>query len=176
MNEINTKAKCIWLTGLSGSGKTTLAVELKKELDAKNITTVVLDGDILRNGLNKDLGYTQEARKENVRRAAEIAKIILTSDVMVISAFMSPTEEIRAMLRDILGDLYFEVFVDTSLEVCIQRDVKGLYKRALKGELKNVSGIDAPFEIPESPDVVISTETTSPEIGAKRILEGVFGE
>lgn len=176
MSKVYNHRKCIWLTGLSGSGKTTLAMELKKELIAANITTVVLDGDILRNGLNKDLGYSEEARKENVRRAAEIAKIILTSDVMVISAFMSPTKNIRTMLRNILGDYYFEVFVDTSLEVCIQRDLKGLYQKALRGELKNVSGIDAPFDIPESPDVIISTETTSAEIGAKIILEGVFGK
>jgi len=174
VGKTNKTLKCIWLTGLSGSGKTTLAKELKKKLDKENITTVVLDGDILRNGLNKDLGYTEEARKENVRRAAEIAKIILNSGVMVISAFMSPTKEIRNMLRDILGDYYFEVFVDTSLEMCIQRDVKGLYKKALKGEIKNVSGIDAPFEIPVSPNVVVSTESTSAEIGAKMILDQII--
>lgn len=174
MNKINNNKKCIWLTGLSGSGKTTIATELKKELDAANITTVVLDGDILRNGLNKDLGYSEEARKENVRRAAEIAKIILTSDVMVISAFMSPTSEIRNMIRDILKDYYFEVFVDTPIEVCIERDVKGLYKKALRGEIKNVSGIDAPFDIPKSPHIIIETTETSAKIGAKMILEKVF--
>lgn len=174
MNKINNNKKCIWLTGLSGSGKTTIATELKKELDAANITTVVLDGDILRNGLNKDLGYSEEARKENVRRAAEIAKIILTSDVMVISAFMSPTSEIRNMIRDILKDYYFEVFVDTPIEVCIERDVKGLYKKALRGEIKNVSGIDAPFDIPKSPYIIIETTETSAKIGAKMILEKVF--
>lgn len=174
MYKTNPNVKCIWLTGLSSSGKTTLANELKKELDEVNITTVVLDGDILRKGLNKDLGYSEEARKENVRRAAEIAKIVLSYNVMVVCAFMSPTCDIRKMLRSILKENYFEVFVDTSLEVCMQRDVKELYKKALKGELKDVSGIDAPFEIPKSPDIVIPTETISAKTGAKRILEKVF--
>lgn len=174
MNKSENNIKCIWLTGLSGSGKTTIAGELKKELDSLNITSVVLDGDILRKGLNKDLGFSEESRMENVRRAAEIAKIILKSKVMVICAFMSPIEDIRILARNILKDYYFEVFIDTPIELCIERDVKGLYKRAIRGEIKNVSGIDVPFEVPESPDVIISTETTSAKIGAKDILEKIF--
>ena len=176
MNDIKKDVRCVWLTGLSGSGKTTLANELKKELDAANIPSVLLDGDIIRKGMNKDIGFSEEARKENIRRVAEIAKIILQSEVMVICAFMSPTKDIRAVAQQILGDYYCEIFVDTSIEVCIARDVKGLYKRALSGEMKNVSGIDSPFEPPVSPELIITTENSSPKQGAALILKLLNGK
>ena len=166
--------KCIWLTGLSGSGKTTLANELKKNLDSLAIPSIILDGDILRKGLNRDLGFTERDREENIRRAADIAKIILQSDVMVICAFMSPTAKIRNIARSILGDYYTEVFVDTPLSVCMQRDVKGIYKKAQKGEIKNLSGVDTPFESPTNPQIIIRTENQSPRDGVQLLLDVIL--
>jgi len=164
-------AKCIWLTGLSGSGKTTLANELKREFDLLNVPSVVLDGDVLRRGINNDLGFSESDREENIRRAAEIAKLVLQSDVMVICAFMSPTTKTRLIARNILRQFYIEVFVNTPLNICIERDVKGLYKRAERGEIKNLSGIDTPFEPPVEPPVIIHTQNQSPQEGIQLILD-----
>jgi len=122
---------CIWFTGLSGAGKTTLAKALQKRLNGINIPSVLLDGDILRKGVNNDLGFTPDARNENIRRAAEMAKIILESNVIVICAFISPTDSVRLLAKQIVGkDNYLEIFVNTPLKVCIDRDPKGLYKKA----------------------------------------------
>ncbi len=169
--KIESDVKCIWFTGLSGSGKTTLANELKKEFDAISLPSVILDGDIIRKGLNKDIGFSETARKENIRRVAEIAKIILQSDIMVICAFMSPTNDIRQLVKNILGNYYIEVFVDTPIEVCINRDVKGIYKKALNGEIKHLSGIDSPYEKPISPEITIITENSEPQQGVSLILD-----
>ena len=163
--------KCIWFTGLSGSGKTTLANELKEQFDALSLPSVILDGDIVRKGMNKDIGFSQEERKENIRRVAEISKLILQSDITVICAFMSPTIEIRSLAKSILGDYYLEVFVDTPIDICIARDVKGIYKKALSGKIKHLSGVDAPFESPINPDLIITTENTDPSQGVSRIME-----
>jgi len=156
--------KLIWFTGLSGSGKSTLAVQLEAYLHEKGFATYLLDGDNIRVGLNKDLSFTEEGRVENIRRIGEVSKLMLDAGLVVLSAFISPFKEDREQVRKIVGaDNYIEVFVDTPLEVCEQRDVKGLYKRARAGEVKNFTGIDSPYEVPEYPDVVIKTAEMSVE-------------
>jgi adenylylsulfate kinase len=152
------QAKCIWLTGLSGAGKTTIAHALHERLHELNLASVILDGDILRKGLNKNLGFTDDDRKENIRRAAEMAKIILESRSFVICAFISPTIKIRQLAKQIIGNNnYLEVYVDTPIDVCIKRDTKGLYKKAMNGELKSFVGIDKNYEAPVNPDIKIET-------------------
>ena len=149
---LNQNSKVIWLTGLSGSGKTTIAIELEKELHQMGYLTQVLDGDNVRSGINNNLGFGEDDRLENIRRIAEISKLFVNCGVITINCFVSPTESIRQIARDIIGsDDYLEVFIDTPLEECEKRDVKGLYQKARKGEIKNFTGIDAPFEIPQQP-------------------------
>jgi adenylylsulfate kinase len=155
---MNQRATLIWFTGLSGSGKSTLAVQLEAELHALGFKTYLLDGDNIRAGLNKDLSFTDEARVENIRRIGEVSKLLLDSGIVVLSAFISPFKADRSQVRDIVGATnYIEVFVDTPLEVCEQRDVKGLYKKARAGEIKNFTGIDSPYERPDHADVTIPT-------------------
>lgn len=152
------KAKLIWFTGLSGSGKSTLAVQLEAALFAKGFTTYLLDGDNIRAGINKDLSFTDADRIENIRRIGEVSKLMLDSGIIVLSAFISPFQADRDQVRKIVGaEHYIEVFVDTPLEVCEQRDVKGLYKKARAGEIKNFTGIDSAYEIPANPDIIIQT-------------------
>jgi adenylylsulfate kinase len=156
------RPKLIWFTGLSGSGKSTLAVQLEAQLHAKGFTTYLLDGDNIRMGLNKDLSFTDDARVENIRRIGEVAKLMLDAGIVVLSAFISPFKVDREQVKQIVGEEnYIEVFVDTPLEICEQRDVKGLYKRARAGEVKNFTGIDSPYERPEKPDVTIPTHQMS---------------
>lgn len=156
------RAKLIWFTGLSGSGKSTLAVKLEAQLHAEGYATYLLDGDNIRMGLNKDLSFTDEDRVENIRRIGEVAKLMLDAGVVVLSAFISPFNADRDQVRSIVGsDNYIEVFVDTPLEICEQRDVKGLYKRARAGEVKNFTGIDSPYERPDRPDLTIPTNEIS---------------
>lgn len=155
---MNQRAVLIWFTGLSGSGKSTLAVQLEAQLHELGIKTYLLDGDNIRAGLNKDLSFTDEARVENIRRIGEVSKLLLDSGVVVLSAFISPFRADRSQVKDIVGAKnYIEVFVDTPLEVCEQRDVKGLYKKARAGEIKNFTGIDSPYERPEHADITIPT-------------------
>jgi bifunctional enzyme CysN/CysC len=143
--------KVIWFTGISGSGKSTLANLLDIELYKKNIHTYTLDGDHLRNGLNKDLGFGDSDRSENIRRAAEVAKLMSEAGLVVICSFISPFELDRKMAREIIGNAQFvEIFLDCPLKECIERDPKGLYKKALNGDIKNFTGIDSPYEKPES--------------------------
>jgi len=150
------KGKVIWFTGLSGAGKSTVANALDEVLHKRGLKTYILDGDNVRIGLNKDLGFSPEDRKENIRRIAETAKLFADSGTIVLTAFISPYEEDRQQARDIIGDLDFsEVFVDTSLEECERRDPKGLYKKARAGEIKGFTGIDAPYEEPQNPQVVL---------------------
>ena len=145
----------IWFTGLSGSGKSTIANELDVELNKRGLRTYILDGDNVRMGLNKDLGFSPESRKENIRRISEVAKLFADSGTIVMTAFISPYREDRDSARDVIGSDYIEVFVNTPIEECIKRDPKGLYKKAIAGEIKGFTGIDAPYEDPLSPEVTL---------------------
>jgi len=150
------KPRIVWFTGLSGSGKSSIANLLEKRLTAEGRHAYILDGDNVRHGLNKDLGFTEAARVENIRRVAEVARLMADAGLIVLVSFISPFEKERRLAREIAGDIDFaEVYVDTPLEVCEARDPKGLYKRARAGEIKNFTGIDSPFEAPSNPDVVL---------------------
>ena len=154
------KGIMLWFTGLSGSGKSTLAIALEREL----YNSRILDGDNIRTGINNNLGFTEADRVENIRRIAEVAKLFVDCGVVTIAAFISPTEQIRQMAADIIGkDDFFEIYVNTPLEVCEERDVKGLYKKARQGEIKNFTGISAPFEAPLNPAITIDTSACSLE-------------
>lgn len=152
-------SKIIWFTGLSGSGKSTLANTVEKKLFEEKFHTYSLDGDNIRAGLNNNLGFSEEDRSENLRRIAEVSNLFLDAGVVVIAAFIAPLEKDRERIKDIVGrDNFIEIFVNTSLEECEKRDVKGLYKKARGGEIKNFTGISAPYETPKNPDLIISTE------------------
>jgi bifunctional enzyme CysN/CysC len=158
------RAQCIWLTGLSGSGKSTIANLLEKRLHAEGKHTYLLDGDNVRHGLNRDLGFTEADRVENIRRVAEVARLMVDAGLVVIVSFISPFRSERAMARNLFVPGEFtEVFVDTPLAECEMRDVKGLYAKARRGELKNFTGIDSPYEAPEAPEVHLSTVGLDPE-------------
>lgn len=155
---LSQKAKVVWFTGLSGSGKSTLAIEIEKELHNRGILCRILDGDNIRTGINNNLGFSDEDRTENIRRIAEVSKLFIDTGIVTLAAFVSPTNDIRRLATNIIGqDDFLEIFVDTPLEVCEQRDVKGLYKKARRGEIKDFTGINAPFEIPENPFYTIDT-------------------
>jgi adenylylsulfate kinase len=152
------RARAIWLTGYSGSGKSTIALGLERLMAGKGYFTKVLDGDIIRTGINNDLGFSTEDRYENIRRIAEVNKLFIQTGIITINAFISPTYDIRELAKKIIGEQYFiEVFVDASLEECIRRDPKGLYKKALEGKIKDFTGLDAPYDKPLHPDLVINT-------------------
>jgi adenylylsulfate kinase len=156
---LNQRSKVIWFTGLSGSGKTTLASALERNLFAKGYLTQILDGDNIRSGINNNLGFSPEDRIENIRRIAEISKLLIHSGVICICAFVSPTEEIRKTVRDIIGEKDFlEIFVSTPIEVCESRDIKGLYRKARAGLIKEFTGVSAPFDIPQN--AVLSIDTS----------------
>lgn len=156
---LNQKGTVLWFTGLSGSGKSTIAEGLERELFNRGHFVKVLDGDNIRSGINKNLGFSIEDRKENIRRIAEVAKLFLDSGVIVLCSFVSPTIEIRDIAKGIIGQNDFiEIFVDTPLEICESRDVKGLYKMARAGEIKGFTGIDSPFEAPTNPTLILKTE------------------
>ena len=174
---MNQRPRLIWFTGLSGSGKSTLAVQLEAALHAEGFKTYLLDGDNIRSGLNKDLTFTDEGRVENIRRISEVCKLFLDAGVVLLSAFISPFQADRDQVRSIVGnENYLEVFVDAPLEVCEQRDVKGLYKKARAGEVKNFTGISSPYERPAHPDVVIATDKMSVEESLKVLMEEVVGK
>lgn len=154
----------LWFTGLSGSGKSTIASALEKQLFEKNYQTYILDGDNIRFGLNKDLDFSDVGRKENIRRISEVARLFLDAGMVVFTAFISPFEADRKQAKEIVGaEKFIEVFIDTPLHVCEQRDVKGLYKKARAGEIKHFTGIDSPFEKPLHPDIHVKTEGQSVE-------------
>jgi len=164
-------SKVIWFSGLSGAGKTTLAKELEVILHQKGYLTQILDGDNIRTGINSNLGFSDEDRTENIRRIAEVSKLLVHSGVIALNSFISPTHDIRQLAMDIIGrENFIEVFVDASLAVCEQRDVKGLYKKARAGKIKNFTGIDAPFEPPQNPDIIINTDELSIAESLEKLL------
>lgn len=161
----------VWFTGLSGSGKSSLANKLEQYLHQKGINTYLLDGDNIRTGLNKDLDFSEEGRIENIRRIAEVAKLFVDAGTVVLTAFISPFEKERTMAKDLIGaDSFIEAFVDCPLEVCEQRDVKGLYQKARNGIIKNFTGIDSPFEKPQQPDIIISTHLMTEEESLSKLI------
>lgn len=157
------KGKVIWMVGLSGSGKSTLARAAENSLHQQGRVTMLLDGDNLRTGVNNNLGFSQEDRRENIRRAAEVAKLFASCGVITICSLISPTDSIREMARSIIGSNYFKVYIHCPLEICEQRDVKGLYAKARRGEIKDFTGITSPFEEPGYPDLQIDTHQQSIE-------------
>jgi bifunctional enzyme CysN/CysC len=164
--------RCIWLTGLSGSGKSTIANLLEKRLHEEGRHTYLLDGDNVRHGLNRDLGFTEADRVENIRRVAEVAKLMVDAGLIVVVSFISPFRAERCMARELFAPGEFiEVFVDAPLEVCEKRDPKGLYAKARRGELKNFTGIDSVYEPPEAAELRVATQTTPPDESVARILE-----
>ena len=168
----NHKPCVVWLTGLSGSGKTSTADALENKLHALGYKTYTLDGDNVRHGLNNDLGFTDADRVENIRRVAEVAKLMVDAGLIVITAFISPFISERKYARQIFADNEFiEVFVDAPIEVCEARDPKGLYKKARSGQLKNFTGIDSEYEKPQSPDIVLESSKKPPEELADYVLE-----
>ncbi|GAA5032545.1 adenylyl-sulfate kinase [Marivirga lumbricoides] len=168
------KGLVVWMVGLSGSGKSTLATALENSLHARGNLTQLLDGDNLRVGINNNLTFSPEDRKENIRRAAETAKLFMNAGLVTICSFISPTEEIRAMAREIIGEGYVEVYIDCPLEVCESRDVKGLYAKARKGEIKEFTGISAPFEIPKQPEIKIDTANQELESSHQQLVNQII--
>ena len=166
----------VWLTGLSGSGKSTIAVQLEKHLLERGVRTYILDGDNIRHGLNKNLGFSPEDRTENIRRIGEVAKLFTEAGLVTLTAFISPYRADRDQVRSIMqeGD-FVEVFVDCPVEVCEERDVKGLYKKARAGEIKEFTGISAPYEAPAKPELTILTAGQSVEASAQQIIEHLEG-
>ncbi|MDH5602446.1 MAG: adenylyl-sulfate kinase [Cyclobacteriaceae bacterium] len=165
------RAKVIWMVGLSGSGKSTLAKSLEKELFARGYYTMLLDGDNLRTGINKNLGFSNEDRVENIRRAAEVSRLFAENGTITICSLISPTKEVREMASQILRDKYVEVYIKCPLEVCEERDVKGLYKKARKGLIKDFTGIGSVFEEPEAPDLLINTHLETEEESLKHLVD-----
>ncbi|HER08740.1 MAG TPA: adenylyl-sulfate kinase [Bacteroides sp.] len=169
------RARVIWFTGLSGSGKTTLASNLEKELFFRRFFCHVLDGDNIRTGINNNLGFSAEDRLENIRRIAEVSKLLINTGMITICSFISPTREIRQLARSIIGEKDFiEVFLNPPLEVCEQRDTKGLYEKARAGIIKDFTGISAPFEAPPHPDLEIDTSKMSIKDSVDLIFETII--
>jgi len=171
----NQTPRVLWFTGLSGSGKSTIANEVEKRLALMNRHTFLLDGDNVRHGLNKDLGFTEADRIENIRRIGEVAKLMTDAGLIVLTAFISPFRAERQIVREMMPEGEFvEVFVDTPLDVAESRDVKGLYKKARSGELKNFTGIDSPYEEPESPEIRVNTVEMTPTEAADYIIQQIM--
>mgnify|MGYP003288546632 FL=1 len=166
----------VWFTGLSGSGKSTIAIALERELHKRGLLCRILDGDNIRSGINNNLGFSPEDRVENIRRIAEVGKLFVETGVITLAAFISPNNDLRKMAADIIGkDSFMEVYVSTPIEECERRDVKGLYARARKGEIKDFTGVSAPFEAPENPDLTLDTSKLSVEESVKLLLEKILG-
>ncbi|MDB5424682.1 MAG: sulfate adenylate transferase, subunit 1/adenylylsulfate kinase cysN/C, partial [Phenylobacterium sp.] len=170
------KARVVWLTGLSGAGKSTIANLVEKRLHVEGRHTYLLDGDNVRHGLNKDLGFTEEDRVENIRRVAEVAKLMVDAGLIVLVSFISPFRAERRMARELMGEREFvEVYIDTPLAEAEKRDVKGLYAKARAGELKNFTGISSPYEAPENAEIRIDTTAMTPEEAAEHIFAWLEG-
>lgn len=168
------KGLVVWMTGLSGAGKSTIAIALEKALHERGVMTCLLDGDNIRTGINAGLGFSDEDRTENIRRIAQVGKLFLQNGVVAIAACISPTKALRSMAREIVGgDRFFEIYVSTPLDVCEQRDVKGLYQKAREGKIQSFTGISAAYEAPESPEMDIDTSTRSVQDAVSEILSAI---
>ena len=169
------KGNVFWMYGLSGSGKSTLAIQVERDLHKSNIHSIILDGDNLRSTLNKDLGFTDADREENLRRACEVARMLAVNGLVVIASFITPRRKFRESAREIIGEEFFnEVFVKASYKKCKERDVKGLYAKAEKGEINQFTGRGSEFEEPIAPWLIIETELETPEASAKKLLDAIL--
>ena len=165
----------IWFTGLSGSGKSTVAIALERELHKRGLLCRILDGDNIRCGINNNLGFSPADRVENIRRIAEVGKLFVDTGIIAIAAFISPNNDLREMAAKIIGkDNFVEVYISTPIEVCEQRDVKGLYAKARRGEIKDFTGVSAPFEAPQSPDLELDTSSLSLEESVNSLLSYIL--
>ena len=174
---MNQKPAVLWFTGLSGAGKSTIANLVEKKLHSLGKHTYLLDGDNVRHGLNRDLGFTDADRVENIRRVAETAKLFVDAGLMVLVSFISPFRSERSMAREMLEEgEFYEVYVNTPLEVCEERDPKGLYKKARAGQLVNFTGIDSAYEEPENPEIIVNTAASQPEDLAEEIVRTILGD
>ena len=172
---LNQRGMMLWFTGLSGSGKSTVAIALERELHSRGLLCRILDGDNIRSGINNNLGFSAEDRVENIRRIAEVGRLFVDTGIITIAAFISPNNQLREMAAEIIGkDDFVEVFVSTPLEECEKRDVKGLYAKARRGEIKNFTGISAPFEAPEHPDITLDSSKLPVEESVKILLDYVL--
>lgn len=172
---LNQKGLVIWMVGLSGSGKSTIAKAVETEMHNLGFLTQLLDGDNLRSGINNNLGFSEQDRLENIRRAAEVAKLFLNCGIVTICSFISPTEEIRNLAKNIVGiDSFFEVYINAPFSVCENRDVKGLYKKARLGEIKGFTGLDSPFEAPQNPSLELKTDTFSLDACKDYLIEAIL--
>lgn len=169
---LHQRGRMIWFTGLSGSGKSTIAIALERELHQRGLLCRILDGDNIRSGINNNLGFSAEDRRENIRRIAEVSKLFVDTGIITIAAFISPSNELRQMAADIIGaDDFLEVYVSTPIEECERRDVKGLYAKARRGEIQNFTGISAPFEAPEHPALSLDTSKLTLQESVERLLQ-----
>jgi len=172
---LNQKGKVVWLTGLSGSGKTTIALQLEKELYKLGFLVQILDGDNIRAGINNNLSFSEGDRTENIRRIAEVSKLFLNCGIITINCFVSPTIKMRQIAKKIIGkENYYEIFINADLETCEKRDVKGLYKKARNGEIKNFTGIDSQYEKPNNPSLEVDTSELSIDQSIEIILKNVL--
>ena len=172
---LNQKGKVVWLTGLSGSGKTTIALQLEKELYKLGFLVQILDGDNIRAGINNNLSFSESDRTENIRRIAEVSKLFLNCGIITINCFVSPTIKMRQIAKKIIGkENYYEIFINADLETCEKRDVKGLYKKARNGEIKNFTGIDSQYEKPNNPSLEVNTSKLSINQSIDIILKNVL--
>lgn len=170
--QLGQRGATIWFTGLSGSGKSTIAIALERRLSAEGLLCRILDGDNIRTGINRGLGFSEDDRRENIRRIAEVCKLFTDTGIVTLAAFVSPTNELRELAREIIGDEDFvEIYVATPLEECERRDVKGLYAKARRGEIKDFTGITSPFEAPAHPSLAIDTTHRTVE----ECVEEVYG-
>lgn len=174
---LNQKSIVLWFTGLSGSGKSTLATQVEYRLFQAKFKTYLLDGDNIRFGLNKNLGFSEEDRQENIRRIGEVSKLMVDAGLIVLSSFISPFKNDREQIKQIVGeDKFIEIFVDCPIEICEQRDVKGLYKKARNGEIKNFTGIDSPYEKPENPDLIVHTDIEELTESVEKVIKKIISK
>ncbi len=172
---LNQNSKVVWMTGLSGSGKTTIAKKVERYLHSKKILNQLLDGDNIRVGISNNLSFSNNHRLENIRRIAEVSKLFLNCGIVTLNCFVSPTIEMRKIAKNIIGeDDFIEIYIEASVETCEKRDVKGLYKKAREGKIKDFTGINSPFEAPENPALIINTSKLSIEKSAQKVLDYIL--